>query len=167
MCRFSLDSDHWTLTTAFTSEAPDDSRRTPYIILLRAQIARMHVVSLQPPGKIPERKFVVESTPDIHRKRLIGNPVDRNSFDARKSLHERTELAEIRSEARPRDEIVLADAGTVRSARIHHQAHKGEPGKRNEFERAIPSPETVARGHVHRTGIRNAHVSVPMRDQLG
>src|SRR5207302_8729472 len=45
-------TDRRSLTTAMTlpSEAPDDSRRTPHIVLLRAQIPRMHVVSLQPPG---------------------------------------------------------------------------------------------------------------------
>ena len=149
------------------SEAPDDSRGTPHIILICAKVARVHVVGLYSPGEIPEWEFVIETAAQISRDRLIRDSIYGDSFDTRKPLYERPELTEMSSQSRAGENAVFADARPIVSAPIHHQANERIAGKRNEFERGVPSPKTLAGDHVDRTGIRSAHVSVPMRDQLG
>ncbi len=143
------------------SEAPNNSCRCAVVVLSRAGVARVHVISLESPGKILERKFVVESAANIDEERIVDKSAGIQVPHADHGIDEGTEFADVGGDPWAADEVVLSNAGAaVKAAGVNDQAYMGKAWEGNGFKRAIPSAIALPLDYVGELSIGNTSVNV-------
>ena len=106
-----------------------------------AQEVKVHVVGLQSPGKVFERKLAIDSAAKVFRQRP-ARVAPRGSLYSRHNVHKRAPLPHRERKSRPEKRAVLfntlaCDARAIVAASIQYQAHVREAVKGQHFPEAF------------------------------
>src|ERR1035438_1200535 len=142
------------------SESPDNSGGGAVVVLVGAGIVTVHVIALQPPGKILEGKFIVGAAADVDRERVIDEAVGVYVADASHGMHEGAPFSVGDRKARTADDVILLDPGAIKAAAIGDQAEAGETGEGNGFVRAGPAAITLLVDDVGELSVGDSGVDV-------
>ncbi len=143
------------------SEAPDDSGRCAVIVLRRAGIAGVHVVSLKAPGEVLERKLVIEPAANIDKKRIIDKSAGIQVPHADHCVDEWPKLSDVGGDAGTADEVVLSHSGAaVKAAGVDDKPDMRKAREGNGFKGAVPSAIALPIDDVSELSVGNARVNV-------
>jgi hypothetical protein len=153
------------------SKTPDNSGGGAIVVLVCAQIAAVHVVSLQAPRETVERQLIVGAAAKIDSQRIIDVAAGIDVLDSGHGVGERPPLSVIGVEAGTDKSVVLRDAESsdafaIKAAAVEHEAEVLNARKRKHFDRAVESFVALRIADVIELAIGNAGVDVSIGKQL-
>lgn len=143
------------------SEAPDDAGGCAIVVLVGAGIAGMHVISLEAPGEIFERKFVVQTAADVDEEGIVDKAAGIQVAHTDHGIDEGTEFSDVSGETGAADEVVLSYAGSaIKTAGVNDKTDVRKAWEGKGFERAIPAAIALPVDDIRELSIGNTSVNV-------
>src|ERR1022692_5313270 len=101
----------------------------------------VHVVELQPPGKVLEGDLAIHAATDVYENRMERRAARIRLLNSTQRMRERAPFPVVKRNSWPENQVVLLDTRPVNAAPVQHDSEVRETVKRHGLHRPIPSAE--------------------------
>src|SRR5712692_2242471 len=147
------------------SEAPDNSSRGSVIVLIGAVIVTVHVIALQPPGKVLEGKLVIGTAANVDDGGVVDEGIRVHMPNAAHGVHKGAPLSNAGGNAWAGDDVVLLNPAAIVTTAIDSQPDARKAGKGQRLKRAVPAAITLLVDDVSELSVGNSGVDVSVGKQ--